>query len=235
MKAIILVGGLGTRLQKIINDVPKPMAPIHGKPFLAHLIEYLKQQGFNSIIFSVCHLWEKIFDYFHYEYLGIKIDYAKEDLPLGTGGAIVNAVSLLQDNDPVWVINGDTFLGIKHQQLYAQHQHNKATLTLALQRVSDCARYGKVMTENNIVVDFKEKGESGEGLVSAGAYLINPELLSTFNLPEKFSFETDFLMKYLSVLRPHYFATENYFIDIGIPEDYERAKHELGFSMKAGV
>jgi D-glycero-alpha-D-manno-heptose 1-phosphate guanylyltransferase len=234
MKAIILLGGLGTRLQKVVSDVPKPMAPIQDKPFLAHLLRYLSQQGVTSVIFSVCYLWEKIFEYFQYRYLNLDIEYAKETLPLGTGGAIINALSLLKTKDPVWVINGDTMLALNYQQLYAQHQQQKAYLTLALQKVKDCSRYGKVVTENNIIIDFKEKGEAGEGLVSAGTYLVNPEIFSTFELPEKFSFETDFMMKHLATLQPHYFATEDYFIDIGIPEDYERAKNELG-KIKNGV
>lgn len=231
MRAIILVGGFGTRLRAVLPDLPKPLAPIDNKPFLAHLLNYLKQHGITSVIFSVHYLREKFRDYFQSHYAGIHIAYAEEDEPLGTGGAIVNALSMLNTTQPVFVLNGDTFVKLDYQAMYQQH-HATTTMTMALRSVEDCNRYGNVMTSENRVTAFREKGEQGPGLINAGVYLINPNLFAAFSLPKQFSFEKDFIFPYVTALRPQYFLTHDYFIDIGIPDDYARAKVELPVLVK---
>jgi D-glycero-alpha-D-manno-heptose 1-phosphate guanylyltransferase len=224
VKAIILVGGLGTRLRSVLRDLPKPMAPIRDKPFLAYLLHYLQKQGITQIVFPVHYLSEKIKEYFQSHYAGIDIQYVEEAQPLGTGGAMVNALSVLREvKEPVFVLNGDTFAKLDYQAMLDQHQKQHATLTMALRHVSDGDRYGKVITENNRIITFKEKGESGPGLINAGVYLINPDLFSRFSLPPQFSFERDFMLPHLIKLNPQAFIVDDYFIDIGIPEDYSRA------------
>jgi len=228
MQAIVLVGGLGTRLRTVLSDVPKPMAPIHGKPFLAHLLHYVKAQGITRVIFPVHYMSEKIRAYFRLHYAGMDIQYVEEDQPLGTGGAIVNALSVISEQrEPIFILNGDTFVKLDYQAMRDQHMHTGATLTMALRSVDDCSRYGRVITENNRIVAFLEKGEAGSGLINAGVYLINPSLFVPFNMPRAFSFEKDFMLSYLAMIKPHTFCTHDYFIDIGIPDDYARAIFDL--------
>lgn len=227
MQAIILVGGLGTRLRSVLQDVPKPMAPIEGKPFLAYLLDYLRGQGITKVIFSVHYLREKIQDYFQNRYLDIDINYATEIEPLGTGGAIVNTLNSHALSEPVFVLNGDTFVKVDYQAMYLRHMQQNSGLSMALRAVDDCARYGKVVVEQNRVIAFTEKGEAGQGYINAGVYLIDPQLFKSFNLPEHFSLEKDFLLPNISLLQPQAFIANDYFIDIGIPEDYNRAKAEL--------
>ncbi|VVC76499.1 D-glycero-alpha-D-manno-heptose 1-phosphate guanylyltransferase [Aquicella siphonis] len=228
MQAIILAGGLGTRLRQVVADVPKPMAPIQGEPFLAHLLQYLKRQGITRVIFPIHYMGETIRAYFQSQYAGMEIFYAQEESPLGTGGAMVNALPLLRDaHEPVFILNGDTFLKLDYQAMYEQHEAEKSVLTMALRSVEDCARYGKVMTNGRYIAAFREKGEAGPGLINAGVYLIHPGLFTPFELPSSFSFEHDFLLPHLNQLKPRAFVANDYFIDIGIPEDYARAVSEL--------
>lgn len=227
MKAIILVGGFGKRLRTVLADVPKPMAPINDKPFLAYLLEYLKAQGIDSVIFSLHYMREKIENYFQYAYAGIAITYAFEDEPLDTGGAIVNALNFVKDNAPIFVLNGDTFLKLNYQAMYDQHSQQESNMTMALRAVSDCSRFGKVITDGHAVIAFNEKGEHGPGYINAGVYLLKPSLFNVFNLAKCFSIERDFLYPYLTAINPQAFITNDYFIDIGVPEDYARARTEL--------
>ncbi len=233
MQAIILAGGLGTRLRSVLADVPKPMAPLQGKPFLAYLIDYLVAQGITEIVLSVHYLREQIQAYFQDSYSAVsssgdnqvvKISYAIENEPLGTGGAILNSLSLVDAAKPVFVLNGDTFLKIDYRAMYAQHQ---GPLSLALRKVADCSRYGVVTVEQGLAVEFNDLGNAHPGLINAGVYLINPLLFSALELPQQFSFERDFLFPKMPMLRPQAFQVDDYFIDIGIPEDYARAVKEL--------
>jgi len=228
MQAIVLVGGFGTRLRTVVTDLPKPMAPIQDKPFLAHLLLNLKRHGITNVVLPIHFMGEKIRAYFQSEYAGISIQYAVEEQPLGTGGAIVNALKFISATDePVFVLNGDTFLQLDYQAMYEQHQQTGASLTMALRRIDDCSRYGKVITEDNKIIKFSEKGEPGPGLINAGVYLIHPQLFSQYQLPSQFSFENEFLFPHLNSIAPRPFLANDYFIDIGIPEDYARAINDL--------
>jgi D-glycero-alpha-D-manno-heptose 1-phosphate guanylyltransferase len=227
MRAIILAGGFGTRLQSVVADVPKPMAPIDGKPFLAYLLCYLACQGITEIVLSVHHLHEKISDYFQQQYAGIKIQYAIEDTPLGTGGAIYYALQKIMSNEPVFVLNGDTFVTVDYKQMYEQHSHTMATLTMALREIPDCSRYGHVSVTDNMITGFQDKGTSGTGYINAGVYLLQKNVFEHTNLSAAFSFESDFILKQFQQIRPQAFFAKDYFIDIGIPSDYQRAIKEL--------
>ena len=227
MQAIILVGGFGTRLKSVVTDLPKPMAPIADQPFLAHLLNYLGRQGVTRVVFPVHYLREKIEHYFKDKYNQIKIDYVVEDEPLGTGGAIVNAIRAFDIKDPVFVLNGDTFVKLDYLAMNAKHHESQAKITMALRHVDDCGRYGSVTVRDHHAVQFQEKGKSGAGYINAGVYLINPELFAKYTFPKKFSFETEFLFPYMPLIKPNAFIAEDYFIDIGIPEDYARAQQEL--------
>ena len=231
MQAIILAGGFGTRLQSVVKNTPKPMALIHGKPFLAYLVEYLKSHGITKIILSVHYLREQIQDFFKTNYEGLDIAYAIEDQPLGTGGALVNAFQYIAISEPVFVINGDTFLQLDYRAMFAQHQKTSAGITMALRKMPDCSRYGIVLTESGKVVAFGEQGSRSPGLINAGVYLIKPSFFQAFPVTTAvFSFEKDFLLHHINQLHPDAFIVDDYFIDIGVPEDYARAVRE--FSIK---
>jgi D-glycero-alpha-D-manno-heptose 1-phosphate guanylyltransferase len=227
MQAIILAGGFGTRLRSVLADVPKPMAPLHGKPFLAYLLDYLEAQGITEVVLSVHYLREQIEGYFKQAYRNISIEYAVEEQPLGTGGAIVKSLPLIDATRPTFVLNGDTFLKMDYRAMMDEHQQHAPLLTMALRKIADCSRYGVVVTEDSQVVAFKEQGGAYPGLINAGVYLLTPELFRLNKLPEQFSFERDFLFPHVAVVKPHAFVVEDYFIDIGIPEDYERAALEF--------
>ncbi|MCC2666944.1 MAG: hddC 2, partial [Gammaproteobacteria bacterium] len=149
MQAIILAGGFGTRLQSVVKNTPKPMALIQGKPFLAYLLDYLKSHQVTHVILSVHYLREQIQDFFKANYKGIDICYAIEEQPLGTGGAILNAFHSINTREPVFVINGDTFLQLDYQAMFAQHQKTSPRMTMALRKMANCNRYGVVLTEEN--------------------------------------------------------------------------------------
>ncbi len=171
MIAIVLVGGFGTRLQSVVPDLPKPMAPIENKPFLAYLLHYLQQHGVNEVIFPIHYLGEKISEFFANQYRGMKIHYIAEEQPLGTGGAIVNALQLVTTSDPVFVLNGDTFVKLDYELMLNQHRQTQAQFTIGLRAVADCTRYGSVLTQNNIVTQFAEKGRSGPGFIHTSTAL----------------------------------------------------------------
>lgn len=229
MQAIILAGGFGTRLQSVVKDVPKPMADIAGKPFLAYLLQYLQEYGFTDCCISVGYKQEKIIEYFGDNYLGIKISYACEDTPLGTGGAIVNSLKNCDQAKPVVVLNGDSFLKIDYKKLADFHHKENSQITMVLREMEDCSRYGVVeIDEKNHIKNFAEKNPTlKNGLINGGIYLINPKVFTQFSLPNSFSFEKDFLSQYLADFEIKGFISNEYFIDIGIPQDYEKAQKEL--------
>ena len=229
MQAIILAGGFGTRLQSIVKNVPKPMADIKGLPFLAYLFTYLKNNNITDIVLSVGYLHDTIINYFGNYYLGINIKYAIEDEALGTGGAIVNSLNFIDKNQPVIILNGDTFLQVDYQKLINFFNHNQSDLTLILRSVEDSSRYGLVeINDQNIITNFAEKNiQKKSGYINGGIYLLNTKIFSNYNLPKTFSFEQDFLCKYISSIKSHGFISKDYFIDIGIPKDYQKTVIEL--------
>jgi len=220
MEAIILAGGLGTRLRTMHPKVPKPMVPVWNKPFLAHLLDYLKTQGITAVILSVSYLSEQIEAYFKNSYQGIRIRYAREEQPLGTGGAIRNALQLVQSSDSLFIINGDTYLKLDYPAMAQQHEQQEAKITMALHPVLNCHRYGAVHIENTVVLAFQERGKKHPGLINAGVYYFDPCIFQQIDIPTAFSFEKDFLVPQVSQLKPAAFIVSEYFIDIGIPEDY---------------
>ena len=222
MKAIILAGGFGTRLKHVLPNVPKPMAPINGKPFLEVLINYLKKQGFNEFILSVHHMREQIIEHFAGE---PGISFAIEEEPLGTGGAILNSIKQSGVTGNVAVLNGDSFLKIDYKKFFETHKNKN--FSIALQEVPDTNRYGRIEVDGDIISDFREKGIQGKGLINTGYYIINASWFLKQNLPDKFSIESDFLLPNIKQIKPGYYMVDNYFIDIGIPEDYARAQNEL--------
>ena len=226
-EAIILAGGLGTRLRGVIPDLPKCMAPVNGKPFIGYVINHLKQQGIERYVFSLGYKHDYFTDYLSKQLSPEQFVLCIEEEPLGTGGAIKYAAqSAISDN--VIVTNGDTLFGVDIKQLIQQHIMNKADCTLSLKAMKQFERYGVVEIDSNYkVTSFKEKTYYESGFINGGVSSLN---LNTFNketLPQKFSFEKDYLETFYQQRAIYATIQDAYFIDIGIPEDYERAAREL--------
>lgn len=226
-EAIILAGGLGTRLRSAVPDLPKCMAPVAGKPFLYHVIAYLQQTGVTSFIFSLGYMHEVIEDFVNTNYPGLNVQYSIEDEPLGTGGAIKHACGKATEEN-VLVLNGDTMYKIDAAKLLSFHETNKAACTLALKPMNDFDRYGVVeINEDHYIQSFKEKQFYQHGLINGGVYALNVSQFLSMYLPQKFSFEKDYLEKYFSSQKMMGLVQDAYFIDIGIPEDFAKADREF--------
>ncbi len=226
MKAVILAGGLGTRLKDCVPDLPKVMAPVGRRPFLEYLLDRLAAGGISEVILSVGYKAEVIMKHFGDRYKRLPIRYAVEKEPLCTGGAAAYALAGCED-EPALVLNGDTYLEIDYSELIHWYRGDPSEAAMVLRRTQDVARYGSVLCENGRVTGFLEKGRDGAGFVNAGVYILKPSILSRYHLPAKFSIESDLWQRYHTELRLRAYETEAYFIDIGIPEDYERANKEM--------
>ena len=234
MKAIVLAGGLGTRLRERVPDLPKPMAPVAGRPFLAYVLDALVRDGFSDIVLSVGYRWEAIRDHFGSTYRGAGITYAVEDEPLGTGGAIAHAFSAAGIGGPeaALVINGDTFLAIDFAALRDWYGQAPCACAMVLRRVDDTARYGSVNVAAGVVTGFAEKGRSGAGLINAGVYILRADVFARFGLARRFGLEADLLQRHCTELGARAHETAAWFIDIGVPQDFDRAQTELPAILK---
>jgi D-glycero-alpha-D-manno-heptose 1-phosphate guanylyltransferase len=226
MKAIVLAGGFGTRLKERVPDLPKPMAPVAGLPFLKYILDRLISGGIEEIILSVGYRSDVIISYFRNSYRNISITYAVETEPLGTGGALVHALTDQIDQE-ILVVNGDTLVDIDYAQFINWYHKKPQSVAIILKEVDDVSRYGSVIVSNGVVSGFVEKGKIGHGLINAGVYLLPTSIFKTFGLTGTFSFEKDLLQAHCADLSPRPFITNAYFIDIGIPSDYDRAQYEL--------
>jgi len=228
MEAIVLAGGFGTRLRQVVADVPKPMAPMdaQGTPFLRIIMEQLRQQSCTHVVLSIGYKGEIIRNYFGSSYQGMRITYSVEDTPLLTGGAVKQALMYCQEKQ-VFVLNGDTYFAVDFKAMLAYHINNNAALTLAAKELTDFDRYGTLaLVANQRIEAFREKKPQARGLINGGVYCINRNLLST--LPEQaFSLEKDFMEQQTHNIPMYAFVSDGYFVDIGVPEDYYRARRDL--------
>ena len=222
MEAIVLAGGFGTRLQSVVSDRPKPMADINGEPFLKYILEYLKRFDISKVVLSTGYMSEVIEDYFKDSYKGMSIVYSKEETPLGTGGAIKRGLSYCSEDDII-VLNGDTFFDVDIYSLMQRHKSLDADITLSLKKMYDFDRYGTVEVDENFILNFKEKMYVDEGLINGGVYAIKKKRFDI--IADKFSIEKDVLEK--REKRLGYAISDGYFIDIGIPQDYQKAKEDF--------
>ncbi len=225
--AIILAGGLGTRLRSVVSALPKCMAPVAGKPFLYFVMEYLLSQGVDQYIFAIGYKSNMIIDYINDQYPLLSKQFSIEEEPLGTGGAIKLACSLTTEKN-VLVLNGDTLFKVDINALSLFHNNTGADCTLALKPMQNFDRYGVVALNNNAsIADFKEKKYYESGLINGGVYTLQVPAFLSEDLPQKFSFEKDYLETFVSKRKMYGIVQYAYFIDIGIPEDFERAQVEL--------
>ncbi len=237
MEAIVLAGGYGTRLQHIVSDVPKPMAPVNGRPFLEYILGYLRREGVRKVVFAVGYKKERIMDFFRNSWSNMELTYSCEEKPLFTGGAIKQALHQCYD-EQVFVINGDTYFDVSLKQMRTDFYANQAHISIAVKEMRNFDRYGIVLIdEYQNIVGFDEKQPTKSGFINGGIYLIKRDVLDTY--PDIFSFEKDFLEKQFQMLKMRAFPSDGYFIDIGIPQDYYKAQDDFlmqnGFAAMEGI
>jgi len=226
--ALVLAGGLGTRLRPVVGEIPKPMADIAGKPFLWWLMRQLAAQGVADVYLSVGYRHELVREGMGEQFGAMRLHYVIEDEPLGTGGAVRKALSVIPDAE-VLVFNGDTFAALELQPFVADAEAKGADVTIAVAQVADASRYGTVeVGSDGRIQAFLEKGRQGPGWINAGVYFLRKAaLLGNSALPERFSFEQDFLSQHLDTMRITAFRGVRDFIDIGVPDDYRAAQSKV--------
>lgn len=221
MEAILLAGGLGTRLRSVVSDRPKPMALIHGRPFMEYVIRELALQGIDQIIFAVGYKGSMVEEYFgDGRAFGIKASYAYEETLLGTAGAIKNGARYME-GEQVLVLNADTFYRLDYGRLRAQKEEQELDMVLVLRQVEDVSRYGQAVLTGGRLTGFNEKTRDPKpGTINGGVYLMTRELIR--QIPDgKVSLENDMIPKWLlEGRRLGGFVNDGYFIDIGVPDDY---------------
>jgi D-glycero-alpha-D-manno-heptose 1-phosphate guanylyltransferase len=227
-EAIILAGGKGTRLTEVVDNLPKVMAPVNGRPFLEYVLDHLHNYVIEHVVLSVGFMKEAIMDHFGSEYRDIRISYAIEEEPLGTGGGIKKAFGLIRDNR-AFVINGDTLFRLDLIRHFDFHTIRKTNFSVTLREVEDVSRYGAVEIDaDKKIIAFREKGEKrGKGYINGGVYLINKRFFEKNTFPDKFSIEKDCLEAMVDTGQFYGLVCRQYFIDIGIPADYEKAQHDF--------
>ncbi len=226
-ECIILAGGLGTRLRSAVPDLPKCMAPVNHRPFLSYVIDYLIEQKVTKFIFALGYMNEHIQSFLAHAYLKLNYKIAIENEPLGTGGAIKNALQKAE-NEHVMILNGDTLFKVNAEELFNFHTQQHAACTLSLKPMQNFDRYGVVeINKEGCIQSFKEKQFFKSGLINGGVYILNKNEFLKLPFPDKFSFEKDYLETYFNTEKMMGLIQANYFIDIGIPEDFERAGIEL--------
>ncbi|PWG78798.1 nucleotidyltransferase family protein [Pararcticibacter amylolyticus] len=227
-EAIILAGGLGTRLRSVIKDIPKPMAEVAGVPFLKYTLNYLRANKISRVILAVGYKHEIIRNFLenpHNNY-GLEICYSIEEDLLGTGGAVYKGFEQIA-GESAFIINGDTYFDPDLSDLEKFAQSSSASVAMALKKIQNSQRYGSVsITENGKIIGFKEKGLSPEGntIINGGIYYMKKALIDQFNMPKKFSLEKDLFEDKVNDLAMFGKIYHNTFIDIGIPSDYAAAQ-----------
>ena len=222
-EVVILVGGLGTRLRSEVPDLPKPLAPVAGRPFLAHLLDRFAAAGLRRAILATGYRGGMIQDAIGARWQDMDIVYSLETERLGTGGALKQALQFLQ-GDAAHVVNGDTWLDYDPRALERATRERGAAIGMALAHVDDLSRFGSVAVEDGIVKRFVEKGAQGAGWINAGAYCFLADGLAALPQPAAFSLEEDVLVPMATAGRVAAFRDTGAFVDIGVPEDYRRAQ-----------
>lgn len=226
-EAVILAGGLGTRLRSEVSDRPKVLAEVNGQPFIHYVLDYLVAHGMEHVILSVGYMGEMIEKQLGSQYKSTRVSFVYEETPMGTGGGIYLALKEARQ-DVVAVVNGDTIFQVDLQSMAEFHMATNADFTLALKRMQNFDRYGTVeIDDNGYITAFKEKQFMEDGLINGGVYTVSRHdfVDHQFDLP--FSLEQDYFEKYLTKDVICGIECDAYFLDIGIPDDFKRAQIEL--------
>ena len=225
MEALILVGGLGSRLGGLVKDCPKPLVKISGKPFLIWVLDYLSKQGISRVIMATGYMSEKIKKTIGDNWNGMSVNYVFEKELLGTGGAIKNALKHIKNNS-FFILNGDTWLSLNYSQFMNEVIQFDCNVGIALAQTQNSNRYGQVKIENQYVTEFSEKKENLSNYINAGVYFVKNKEKLSFPSASIFSFEKDMLVLLAKKEKIFGFTKTSNFIDIGVPEDYFRAEQE---------
>ncbi|HEY9063666.1 MAG TPA: sugar phosphate nucleotidyltransferase [Burkholderiaceae bacterium] len=230
MQAIILAGGLGTRLRSVVADRPKVLAPVAGRPFLAWMLDDLVRAGFESVCLATGYLAEQIEEALGHEHVVVdaarsaRLIYSHEDVPLGTGGAVWQALRHFSDK-PTFVLNGDTYVRPDWRQMLSYHEAQRSRLTIGVRQVEDTSRYGAVEIIDGRITAFGEKACIGRGLINAGVYLVQSDTFAPLSTTtNSFSLERDLIGTHIAKLQPRAWLIDSPFLDIGVPEDFQRAE-----------
>ena len=228
----MLAGGMGTRLGNLAGELPKPMAPVEGRPFLEYLLDYWIGQGIRRFVLSVGWRYEAVEKHFGRSYGGVRLDYSVEQELLGTGGGLLQAHKQVRKNDSFLVLNGDTFFEVPFREFMIFHEAREAEMTLALARMEKPDRYETVaMDGTNRILDFKTRSGAGGGAwINGGVYLMSARCLAGgHGAPGgKLSLENQILPGLLAAERKIYgFPAAGRFLDIGVPESYQAARDVL--------
>ena len=220
---------MGTRLQSVVSEVPKPMAPINGTPFLEIQIKYWISQGINNFILSVGYKNEIIVNHFGSKFEGAKINYTIEDIPLGTGGAILKAIAENNITEPFLLLNGDTYFDVSIKHLHEFHSKKGSNFTFSVFKCNNTSRYLGLNVDSNMKVVSSDLIKDGVGAkyVNGGVYLIDPKIFQQieFERNKQISLESEVIPILISNNMLSYACEFNTkFIDIGIPEDYHNAQ-----------
>jgi NDP-sugar pyrophosphorylase family protein len=223
--AMILAGGLGTRLRPLIKDRQKVMAEVANKPFLEHILTRLDSQGVQKVVLCTGYMSEQVKEYFGESFGDIQLSYSEEQLLLGTGGAIRFALPLA-DSDPILVLNGDSYCDAELMPFLAAHLENKAVASMLLTKVEDIRRYGRVdFDSDSKIIKFEEKGATqGPGWINAGIYLINREVITPITKGHNVSLERDIFPSLVGRNFIGHCGQVSKFIDIGLPESIAQAQ-----------
>lgn len=226
-EAIILAGGLGTRLRSKVAELPKSMAPINGIPFLQYQLNYLSKFEIKTVYLAVGYLSHVITDFFGDNFNDMSIKYVFEKEPLGTGGAISQALAKTTTEE-ILILNGDTMFQVELNKFYESHKLNNADFSMALKPLKNFERYGVVKLDgDNKVIGFEEKQYQESGIINGGVYLLKKSALTSYSFEKKYSFEKEFLESKFTELHFNGFVSDGYFLDIGIPDDYDQAQEDF--------
>lgn len=228
LTALVLAGGLGTRLRPLTGDLPKALAPVAGRAFLTYVLLYLRDQGISDVVLCTGYGGEKVAEYCGSGApWGVRIRCSRETRPLGTAGAIKNAEDLI-GSDPFFVMNGDSLVRADLARLIEFHQVKRARVSMVIVEVEDQMRFGSVVLgEGDSIVGFNEKGRNGSGFISAGVYLFHRSILKTIPTGENVSVEQDVFPRFVG--KGFYgMKVPGPFIDIGTPSSYTLAQMTLG-------
>ncbi|HBE90132.1 MAG TPA: galactokinase [Candidatus Andersenbacteria bacterium] len=223
MNVAILVGGLGTRLHSVVNDRPKVMALINGRPFLTYILDQINDAGLKDVVLCVGYMGKYIESEIGLTYRNLSVRYSYECEPLGTGGALRNANDLLNSGS-ILIMNGDSYCKCNLDEYWSFHEHNKALASILLTFVGDSSRYGRIsMDDHHHVVVFEEKGSfTGPGWINAGIYLMEREIISEIQDKRFVSLEKEIFPSMIG--KDFYgFMNDGHFLDIGTPYDFAKA------------
>ncbi len=223
-EAIVLAGGLGTRLREVTGELPKPLVPVAGRPFITRILDALVDARLRRVVLATGYRGQQIKTALGANWRGMELTYSQETHPLGTGGAMALASGQLH-SDPCLVLNGDTWLGLDYQTFAERLRVSGSRLGVALARVEDMARYGAAkLSPCGDLAGFAGKGCQGRGLVNAGVYCMHHSVLTQIPSGQPASFEDDVLAPLVRSEPVMAYQDTWDFIDIGVPHDYHRAQ-----------